>query len=68
MFTKGDRVSWINGDKVLTGTVRYDPFPGDTMLTVNCDQVMTAGGIPIGRIERVGIDKAMEIVEVKCNG
>jgi hypothetical protein len=57
MLHEGDRVTWIDryGEQ-KTGTIRWEPDPRDITLMVNCDQVLTAGGVPIGRIERPRVD------------
>jgi N12 class adenine-specific DNA methylase len=49
-FKEGDRVQKIVNGKTLTGTVQgVDSVNGD--LTVKVDQILKAGGVPIGRIE-----------------
>lgn len=58
----GDRVKYIkNGMNTLTGTIRS--IDGDTA-SINVDQRMTAGGVPIGRIEYVPSDVLTKINEI----
>ncbi|MGC4052870.1 MAG: 2'-5' RNA ligase family protein [Paludibaculum sp.] len=51
-FRQGDRVRYTNDKgQELTGTVRRDFKPNDPGVDVDVDQIMRAGGVPIGRLE-----------------
>ena len=60
-FNEGDKVTWTQGGKVLTGTIR-NIDSGDGTASIDTDQIATIGGrIPIGRIDTVKLDKLSAI-------
>jgi len=68
-FKAGDRVTWQSGGKTLTGTVERTPYQDDTYVSVNCDQIAYAGGVPIGRIELVFFsNKTLKKIEPEAKG
>jgi len=68
-FATGDRVTWTSGGKTLTGTIEgvWNGQRGEREATVNVDQIATAGGVPIGRIEIVGVSKLSRIQDAPLN-
>ncbi|HZT29729.1 MAG TPA: hypothetical protein VFA33_07600 [Bryobacteraceae bacterium] len=63
LFREGERVTWQDRNgKTLTGTVRGNVYADiDDYADVDTDQILHAGGVPIGRIEHVPLPRLQRI-------
>ncbi len=60
-FAVGERVSWVTGSgETLTSTIRS---VNHGLADIDTDQILAPGGVPLGRIEHVGVERLTRLGE-----